>query len=282
MVDDMRNVLFPSGQHGGLDLASMNIQRGRDHGLPDYNTVRKAFGLKGITSFADITNHTKIARKFEDLYQDRNNVDLWVAGLAEEHEHGSELGATFRTIVMRNFLRIRNGDRFWYERYLSEEEIDKVHSLTLGKIIRLNTGYKSAPDNVFFSAEYCAGVENFQCVPYNKTPSGSCENMQRKLRTLQQDLEKSKQACDAKRSKTDAAASTDAVDTVLIVLCVLFFLLAVLFLFLFLRVWLLLRRSLLDNVKAQKEFGLELRNNSKKESEIYQNAFGDFIMSREG
>ena len=47
MVDDMRNVLFPSGPHGGLDLAAMNIQRGRDHGLPDYNSVRKALGLKG-------------------------------------------------------------------------------------------------------------------------------------------------------------------------------------------------------------------------------------------
>ncbi|KAL9953649.1 hypothetical protein ACROYT_G041099 [Oculina patagonica] len=165
MVDDMRNALFPSGRELGEDLAARNIQRGRDHGLPDYNTARKALGLKGLSSFSEITKDSKVAKKMEDLYHDINNVDLWVGGLAEDHESDSELGPTFRAIIMRNFLRIRDGDRFWYERYLTKEETDKVHSLTLGKIIRLNTGFKSAPDNVFFSTDYCASVKDFQCVP---------------------------------------------------------------------------------------------------------------------
>ncbi|KAK3733354.1 hypothetical protein QZH41_013682 [Actinostola sp. cb2023] len=165
MVDDLRNVLFPVGRHNGLDLAAMNIQRGRDHGLPDYNTVRKEAGLPGLRDFSDLVKDKRVARDFKALYGHVDNIDIWVGGLAEQHENGSEIGRTFRTIVTTNFLRIRDGDRFWYERILSSEEIKLVNSLTLGRIIRLNTEYKSAPDNVFFSTIHCASVENHQCKP---------------------------------------------------------------------------------------------------------------------
>src|SRR5262249_18527104 len=44
ITDPVRNFLFGQPGQGGFDLASLNIQRGRDHGLSDYNTIRAAYG----------------------------------------------------------------------------------------------------------------------------------------------------------------------------------------------------------------------------------------------
>ena len=56
LVDGVRNFLFGPPGAGGFDLASLNIQRGRDHGLPRYNQVRQDFGLAPKTTFAEITS----------------------------------------------------------------------------------------------------------------------------------------------------------------------------------------------------------------------------------
>ena len=56
VVDDVRNFLFGVPGAGGFDLASLNIQRGRDHGLPGYNQVRRDYGLSPAQSFADMSS----------------------------------------------------------------------------------------------------------------------------------------------------------------------------------------------------------------------------------
>ena len=46
-----RNKLFGPMEFSRRDLASLNIMRGRDSGLPDYNTVRKCFGLPMMSNW---------------------------------------------------------------------------------------------------------------------------------------------------------------------------------------------------------------------------------------
>ena len=43
LCSDVRDKLFGPMEFSRRDLGALNIMRGRDNGLPDYNTVRKCF-----------------------------------------------------------------------------------------------------------------------------------------------------------------------------------------------------------------------------------------------
>ena len=44
-----------------------------------------------------------------------------------------------------------------------------VNGLTLSKIIKLNTGIKDVPNNVFFSSKVCKGTINHECMKYESS-----------------------------------------------------------------------------------------------------------------
>ena len=150
VVDGVRNFLFGPPGAGGFDLASLNIQRGRDHGLADYNTTRVAYGLAPVDSFDDVTTDPQLQAALEDLYGSVDNIDLWVGGLAEDHVAGGSVGELFRTIVVDQFERLRDGDRFWYQAQLSSCERQSLERTSLSDVIRRNTELSNVQDNVFF------------------------------------------------------------------------------------------------------------------------------------
>ena len=139
VIDDVRNFLFGAPGSGGFDLVSLNIQRGRDHGLPSYNDARISLGLSPVTSFADITSKPELQAKLNEAYGSVNSIDLWVGGLAEDHHEDAMVGELFFTILRQQFTALRDGDRFWYSNYLTREEQDRVRNTTLSRIIRRNT-----------------------------------------------------------------------------------------------------------------------------------------------
>ncbi|KAJ9595022.1 hypothetical protein L9F63_013688, partial [Diploptera punctata] len=51
--NDLTEMLYKEGIAFGMDVVSLDIQRGRDHGLPGYNKFRKFCGRKAAKSFND-------------------------------------------------------------------------------------------------------------------------------------------------------------------------------------------------------------------------------------
>lgn len=157
IVDDLRNFLFGPPQAGGLDLAALNIQRGRDHGLPSYNGLRRALGLAAMARFEDITADQPMQQRLASAYGSVERIDPWVGGLAEDRFGDAMVGELFYTILRSQFERLRDGDRFWYQNdevvQFTPAERAQIEATTLARVIRDNTTIAGEiSDNVFLVA----------------------------------------------------------------------------------------------------------------------------------
>jgi hypothetical protein len=142
-----------------LDLPALNIQRGRDHGLGSYTQTEHDYGLPVAKSFADVTSDPVLQAKLAAAYPQGDNlteaqavanIDPWVGALAEDHVPGAMVGPLLLAVLSDQFIRTRDGDRYWYENVLPPELLAWVKTQTLAKIIRRNTTIgDELPDNVF-------------------------------------------------------------------------------------------------------------------------------------
>ncbi|MEZ5444043.1 MAG: peroxidase family protein [Lysobacterales bacterium] len=146
VVDEVRDFLFGLPGHGGFDLASLNIQRGRDHGLPDYNSLRRGSGQRPARGFRDINSDPTISTALREVYASVDDIDPWTGLLAEPPRHGI-VGETLFRLLRDQFLALRDGDRFWYQRALDRDSRREVEDTRLIDIIRRNTNIGDSIDN---------------------------------------------------------------------------------------------------------------------------------------
>lgn len=154
IIDDVRNFLFGQPGQGGFDLASINIERGRDHALSGYNDTREALGLARIESFDDPIFRDGYGEKLAEVYDSVDDIDLWVAGLAEVENGDSMVGETFQSIMVDQFTRIRDADPYWYQRIYDGQELRELECTTLSDIISRNTDVTNLQSNVFVASSY--------------------------------------------------------------------------------------------------------------------------------
>lgn len=163
IADSVRNVMFGPPGSGGTDLMAMDIQRGRDHGIVDYNELRVAYNLPTLTSFNQLPTDATTRNALKTLYANNiNNVDAIVAALAETHLPGSSLGPLTTAILANQFERSRDGDKFFYNAdynglYTSgvlnadTAAILNLNTVKLADIIKWNTSLTSISSNLFFA-----------------------------------------------------------------------------------------------------------------------------------
>jgi peroxidase len=149
IVDDLRN--FLDAPPDAMDLAAINIQRGRDMGLGTLNETRESLGLTPYTSFDQITHDQATVQALKVAYNgDINSVDLWTGGLAEDHMSGAMVGQTFGVIIGQQFENLRDGDRFWFQNQgFDAKTLSEIQHTTLSDIIERDTDTQNIQPDAF-------------------------------------------------------------------------------------------------------------------------------------
>lgn len=163
VVDELRNFLFGPPGAGGLDLAALNIQRGRDVGLPTYRTLLQNRDIQSPATFSGITSNATLAAALATIYgNDISKVDAWVGMLAENHVPGASVGRLLKAEIESQFARLRDGDRLFYRSTAAGlydqsgtllpdiAAIIDLDSVRLSDILLANSSLSALQENVFF------------------------------------------------------------------------------------------------------------------------------------
>ncbi|XP_063226524.1 peroxidase-like isoform X2 [Bacillus rossius redtenbacheri] len=168
-VDDVKDLLYKDTSSYGMDVVSLDIQRGRDHGIPAYNYFRKLCGLpkaKKFSTFEDVIPQSTV-QKLSAAYAHPDDVDLLVGGMAERPAGGGLLGPTLRCVLGEQMARTRKGDRYFYDLAgkpgsFSAAQLREIKKVTLARIFCDNANVETMQPNVFQRFSLSNGLTSCQ------------------------------------------------------------------------------------------------------------------------
>jgi hypothetical protein len=135
----LRNLSMPFGD---IDLATIDVLRDRERGVPRYNEFRRQIGLNPITQFEDLTQDAETLAALKTVYNnDIEQIDALVGQLAETvRPEGFAFGETAFQIFILNASRRLMTDRFYTQDYTPEmytqEGLDWVENNTMVDVLR--------------------------------------------------------------------------------------------------------------------------------------------------
>ncbi|MFN3002334.1 peroxidase family protein [Mycolicibacterium wolinskyi] len=96
-----------------VDLATIDLIRSRERGVPRYNEFRTLFRLKPAATFEELTGETTLAAELREIYDDVDLVDLMIGLYAEPKPRGFGFSDTaFRVFILMATRRLES-DRFF-------------------------------------------------------------------------------------------------------------------------------------------------------------------------
>uniref|UniRef100_A0A0K0DH06 peroxidase n=1 Tax=Angiostrongylus cantonensis TaxID=6313 RepID=A0A0K0DH06_ANGCA len=123
---------------GNSDLGSINIQRGRDHGVPAFTRWRTFCDLPAIKDFDDlnktITNKVVIDN-LRVMYKHVDAIDMYVGSLLEDPVKDSLVGPTLACIIGEQFKRSRNGDRYANEKVFTLDQLHQIRKISIARVL---------------------------------------------------------------------------------------------------------------------------------------------------
>ena len=98
----------------------------------------------------------QVRARLAELYGHPDNVDLWVGSTLERRVEGGRVGPTTQCLLLEQFRRTREGDRFWYEgqQAFTAGQLAQIRLGSLARVICDNgDNIQRVPANVFLNTD---------------------------------------------------------------------------------------------------------------------------------